>query len=40
MMAAKSSETMVFYYNTTKCHNPEDLDLKQTLVSYVQLKSP
>jgi hypothetical protein len=27
MMAAKSSETMVFYYNTTKCHNPEDLDL-------------
>jgi len=28
MKAVRSSETLVFYYNTTWRHNPEDLDLK------------
>jgi hypothetical protein len=25
--AARSSETLVSYHNTKRCHNPEDLDL-------------
>jgi len=28
MNAAWTSETFVSYYNTTRRHNPEDLDLK------------
>jgi hypothetical protein len=34
MEAAWTSETVVYYRNTTRSHNPEDLDLNLPQISY------
>jgi hypothetical protein len=35
MEAARSSETLIYHYNKTRPHNPEELDLKLSLVLFI-----
>jgi hypothetical protein len=31
--AAWTSETLISYHNITQCHNPEELDMKEIIIS-------